>query len=172
LAKYVLVAFDKDADAEEFVAEVQGRGGVVTPPDVTPAIIRGVWKKPTKFCTGCTGRKGYTRGKKYGWWVCVSCGKPSQGWANGDHWMTALGTNLLPISEVAPEYRGPGQLTHPGYVPKANWCQQEGRFMFRAEPGGPCPNCGNTLTLSPIHQNVGANAEPAKSTESTGSEGS
>jgi hypothetical protein len=95
LAVYVLLTFDDDQHAHDFVKViVQGKyndsGGK----------IWGVWKKPTQFCPGCQGGKktslGFTRGLKYGWWVCAKCKKPTPRWASGAHWFTVLGTNLLP----------------------------------------------------------------------------
>lgn len=118
MAKYVLLAFDSDKDVDAFVEYVQtakfvcalpGEYGTYTDlaifDDVT---VRGVWKKPTQFCS-CIGGKnrGWTRGKKFGWWVCSLCHKPAEAWARGDAWYTALGVNLLPVSPDAPEYRGP-----------------------------------------------------------------
>jgi hypothetical protein len=74
--------------------------------------VIGVFKKPTKYCDpgdGHRGKKtsgGWTRGKKYGWWVCGICGKPTERWANGSLWPYSLGFNLLP-ERVAKWARGP-----------------------------------------------------------------
>ena len=54
----------------------------------------GVFKKPTLYCNPSDGH----RGKKYGWWVCGICGKPTERWANGDLWPYSMGFNLLPKS--------------------------------------------------------------------------
>lgn len=127
MAKYVLLSFDDDKAADEFVQrftdDVQERAtyqriGIY-------AFVRAVYKKPTKFCE-CTGVKnrGFTRGKKFGWWVCAQCGKPTSAWAAGAHWFLALGKNLLPVDNRAPEYRGDG--------------------VF-ARHYGPCETCGTTL---------------------------
>lgn len=107
MAKYVLLAFDSDTEANEFVEAVQDR---TSREEFT---VRGVWKKPTKFCECTSGnikQRGWTRGKKFGWWVCDRCHKPSKAWAQGDVWYNSLGTNLLPVSHEAPEYRGPRPL--------------------------------------------------------------
>jgi hypothetical protein len=130
MAKYVLLAFDKDADADEFVrnsnkyfSEME-YGSWSTEPGsdddvfIPNVVVRGMWKKPTKFCSCIGGGKqshGFVRGTKYGWWVCARCHKPTEAWSRGDVWYTALGTNLLPIAEDAPEYRGPLHKKHPGY---------------------------------------------------------
>jgi hypothetical protein len=112
MAKYVLLQFDHDEEADEFcqrfTEDVEERAkyqrvGIY-------AYVRGVFKKPTKFCE-CIGdmkKRAFTRGRKYGWWVCTKCGKPTPAWARGDHWFLALGRNLLPVDDSASEYRGDG----------------------------------------------------------------
>lgn len=120
MAVYVMLAFDDDNEAKEFVkVNIDPRGQIAYGEDeqvVQGATVRGVWKKPTLFCDpsdghadghGRTQSRSFSRGKKYGWWVCVHCGKPRKQWAAGDAWYTALGTNLLP-KELAPEYRPRG----------------------------------------------------------------
>src|SRR2546423_1462288 len=115
MAKYVLVEFDDDAEADKLV-EFIGDGIVIPAPQEGGAWqylkprIRAVFKKPTKFCDCSMGKnaKSFTRGKKYGWWVHAACGKPTRGWGRGDHWFLSLGRNLLPITNEAPEYRGDG----------------------------------------------------------------
>lgn len=140
MAKYVLLTFENDADADNFVEQFQG--GKVLIPTPHPKLegqysvvsngaltgrgdidgkphdnyVRGVYKQPTQFHDSlkCAAGKqvGFTRGTKYGWMVCTKCGKPTSGWAKGDCWYTALGRNLLPVSEIAPEYRGIGVPGH------------------------------------------------------------
>lgn len=114
MAKYILLSFDNDKDAEEFVQAMQKQDTSGRPFIPEGVAVRGVWKKPTQFCDcALRGRntkgRAWTRGKKFGWWVCTVCHKPSQAWAKGDAWYTALGTNLLPKSEGAPEWRGTNQ---------------------------------------------------------------
>lgn len=118
MAKYVILAFDDDDEADKFVEETQRRQGVINDMDcpcypddkaLIKADVRAVFRKPTKFCDCKTVKhRGFSRGRKYGWWVCAQCGKPTVGWGRGDHWFLALGKNLLPISNIAPEYRGDG----------------------------------------------------------------
>jgi len=125
MARYVLLAFDDDKEAEAYAKMVQEDGHVIIfhdhdiDFDLASVIVRGMWKKPTMFCD-CTDKRkpphGWTRGQKWGWWVCTKCSRPSVGWARGDVWYTALGKNILPISNDAPEYRGPGHKSHPGYT--------------------------------------------------------
>lgn len=113
MAKYVLLAFDDDAQADAFVKTTQENGLVVNEGESVfkfyVPLIRAVFKRPTLYCT-CKYNKndrGFTRGKKYGWWV-HSCGKPTKAWARGEHWFLSLGKNLLPVTPQAPEYRGTG----------------------------------------------------------------
>lgn len=112
MAKYVLLEFGDDEEADEFcqrfTEDVEERAkyqrvGIY-------AFVRAVYKKPTKFCE-CKGdmrKRAFTRGRKYGWWVCTKCGKPTAAWGRGDHWFLALGRNLLPVDDGATEYRGDG----------------------------------------------------------------
>jgi hypothetical protein len=114
MAKYVLLQFDDDGEADKFIETVQHDGGIFDGDGggvwSIKTFVRGVWKKPTKYCD-CTGNmksRAFTRGRKYGWWVCDKCGKPTPAWARGDHWFLALGRNLLPVDDGAAEYRGDG----------------------------------------------------------------
>jgi len=114
MAKYVLLEFGDDEEAERFMEEMKaGLIGVLQDMNITKAfqpLLRAVYKKPTKFCE-CIGdmkSRGFTRGRKYGWWVCTKCGRPTHAWGRGDHWFLALGRNLLPVDDGATEYRGDG----------------------------------------------------------------
>jgi hypothetical protein len=133
VARYVLLAIDDDKAATALVKQIQKWKGVnITIPSVTldttgeivpdvevevKATVRGVWARPSTFCecAGATG--GFSRGTKLGWWVHTVCGKPSKLWAQGHDWYRSLGTNLLPISVEAPDWRGPNHTRHPGYTP-------------------------------------------------------
>lgn len=86
MAVYVLLAFDDDQVAKDFVLETYIMGEIT---------VRAVYKKPVQFCK-CNRTSGWTRGKRFGWWVCADCGKPGEAWGKGFVWYTALGTNLLP----------------------------------------------------------------------------
>jgi len=110
VARYLLLQFDDDEAADAVVATIQSGGGVAIGHDVQgDCIVRAVFKKPTKFCE-CTNlkKRGFTRGQKYGWWVCDQCKRPTQGWARLELAYQVFGKNLLPPSEDAPEYRGDG----------------------------------------------------------------
>lgn len=127
MAKYVMLRFEDDKEADILIEAVQS--GDVSKLDTVlqfgSAFVRAVFKIPTKFCE-CTSVKnrGWTRGKKYGWWVCSICHKPSKSWGTGHHWFLGLGKNLLPVDNRAPEYRGDG--------------------VF-ARHHSPCETCGTTL---------------------------
>jgi len=131
MARYVILSFDDNSEADAFVAAVEQRLGVIfgkTPADkigevvfeplnLERVFVRGLYMKPTIFCTcnkeGKWGRNdSWKRGTKFGLWVHNVCGKPSQAWAKGDHWYASLGKNLLPVSTQAPEWRGEGVSGH------------------------------------------------------------
>lgn len=119
MARYVLVAFDDNEKADQFVAACQNTGVVaaVTLTDTSlthfAPEVRAVYMKPTLFCDCTVDKKGrgFTRGKKYGLWVHSACGKPTRAWARGEHWFQALGKNLLDRTPQAPEYRGDGDFS-------------------------------------------------------------
>lgn len=120
MAKYVLVAFEDNIQADRFVEACQETGIMVVVNAADASLThftpeaRAVYQRPTKFCD-CTDGKNrkFTRGKKYGWWVHSGCGKPTKAWANGEHWFQALGRNLLARTPQVPEYRGDGDFSLP-----------------------------------------------------------
>lgn len=108
MARYVVLSFPDNDDATAFVEGKDHRAEVV-----------GVYAQPTMFCEsfgGCsTGRvKPFTRGTKFGWWVCSGCRKPVKLSAEklARH-IISQGTNLLDVEgqEVAEVFdRGWGAL--------------------------------------------------------------
>jgi hypothetical protein len=115
----VLVEFADDAKAKAFVEKINGAYEAL--PEDPPRKIRavGIWKIPTKHCECSTqGVKmnisGYTRGKKYGWWVHNICGRPSRFWTKardvGLLW-DGLGRNLLPGAPKVGSPSGSGPTT-------------------------------------------------------------
>jgi hypothetical protein len=110
MARYVILSFEDNEQAEAFctramsgpVAGVEtyhvdpDRGGTNT---VYDAEVVGLVAKPTKFCEGHTGGgkhgQSYTKGSKWGWWVCITCAKPSRLWAAGYKGVLSHGRNLL-----------------------------------------------------------------------------
>lgn len=120
MAKYVLLQFNDDAQADRLIAALQewpeaiDVSGEITATEpewyrVVGVQLRGIFKLPTKFCE-CTNlkRRGFTRGKKYGWWVCDQCRRPTKAWGRLEGIYQFLGFNLLPKDDNAPEYRGDG----------------------------------------------------------------
>jgi hypothetical protein len=71
MAKYVLVEFDRDEDADAFADTLQG-------PDTTVRAI-GLYKKPTQFCECPNSGEKSAFGQKWGWFVHKDCGKPRKG---------------------------------------------------------------------------------------------
>lgn len=108
MAVHVLLSFEDEELAKEFVAaNVPGSptDNINFAAHLDGARVCGVWKRPSVFCE-CPGgigkQEGYTRGRKYGWWVHNKCGKPSKVKISASPWEIALGTNLLP-PELSPE---------------------------------------------------------------------
>lgn len=110
MAVRVVVEFDSDEEAKRFVKaalrnDIYATFGEWLEDAVRiPLKVTAVYKKATQFCSpddGHRGRKttgGWTRGRKWGWWVCGVCGKPTKRWATGDIWHYSMGYNLLPPS--------------------------------------------------------------------------
>lgn len=78
MARYVVLEFDDNDDAERYVKEDRW--------DIFCGDVIGVYAKPTKFCH-CVGSKAkrmaFTRTARFGWWVHVDCKKPTEAWAKG-----------------------------------------------------------------------------------------
>lgn len=104
MARYVLLRFEDNNDAEAFVTAAKAPNGVwfyesnpdahalavvegnqdlyvMRPLDRAKVLVRGLFAIPTKFCEcELRGDKG-VRGAKLGWWLCRGCKKPRKG-----HW--------------------------------------------------------------------------------------
>lgn len=98
MAKYVLVEFEDDEKADNFVYLLD-MGFLPTSGD---GRVRGVYKKPTLFCE-CpeetrdkSGRS--LRGSKYGWWVKSCCGRPLKGGAQNPYNQLDKEAGILPIN--------------------------------------------------------------------------
>lgn len=81
MALIVVCNFDDDNEALDFA-------------EAHEAKVIAIHKRPTQFCQGCSGRKtdiGFTRGTKFGWWVCAKCRKPK--WK---YWQTVLSRDSKP----------------------------------------------------------------------------
>jgi hypothetical protein len=67
MARYLLVEVDENDRAIKLMEKLN---------DVTGLRVIGLFGKPTQFCE-CEGPwENSIRGKKYGWYVCPSCGNP------------------------------------------------------------------------------------------------
>lgn len=92
MALHVLLSFDDDADAVKYINDTLT--GVVR--------VEGIYKKPTQFCdnmdTNTHGNRrvqGFTKGQKWGWWVCAQCKKPKKLYWDNIANDPGLGYNLL-----------------------------------------------------------------------------
>lgn len=111
MARYVILEFEDNEDANNFVASVKDNGGVfmnVKHPTleghfstVRPSHdynVVGLYMRPLKACECQLNRKmagGFTEGLKFGIWVHPGCGKPApialEAWGHA----SGLGRNLL-----------------------------------------------------------------------------
>lgn len=143
MARYVVVTFDDNAEAERFVASlamdavflgVPDADGEMTFGPLAHASARAMYMKPTVFCDCSIGRvDGFKRGQKYGLWVHTKCGKPTKLWAQGDRWYAALGKNLLPIDAERPEWRGEGVYMHRFDQATGKWIHVENGTEWNSE---------------------------------------
>jgi hypothetical protein len=73
MAKYVLLAFDNDDEADSFTSTIVDAG------IASSLTVAGVYKRPTMLCE-CPGKDDKSvRGTKWGWWLHKGCGKPKRG---------------------------------------------------------------------------------------------
>ena len=87
MAMTVALTFEDDEIALEFIEYAQ-KGLIVGCNSQWPEVeqsfspeIKALYKHPTMFCECQSGRKtevGFTRGVKWGWWVCGQCSKPKR----------------------------------------------------------------------------------------------
>lgn len=87
MARYVVVEFDDNAAAEEFIQQVAEGNQKARKMNLPwTKRIAGVFVKPGRTCT-CWNKErinygdkneqhGIARGEKFGWWVCTNCNKP------------------------------------------------------------------------------------------------
>lgn len=102
MARFVLVYFKKDEQAQEFVnfAEFKGRRVV------------GVYKDPHHRPCDCgsdqwRSNRMWGISKAYGWPVHKACGRISAGWraSYGKRMFQVFGTNLLPMNQTPKIFR-------------------------------------------------------------------
>lgn len=108
MARYVILYFEENGDADAFLEGVHPLGhGAYEIKALVPA--------PTLWCDMAHGGKktdiAYTRGKKYHWWVCRTCGKPTKAWGSSYSAVVSAGVNLLDRDQDEPPRgwaQGPG----------------------------------------------------------------
>lgn len=79
-SRYLLIEFDDHISAEALKAKIDATEG-------RKFRVVGFFAKPTNYCEcdssthTTTSRKPSTtkRGRKFGWWVCVNCKRPTSG---------------------------------------------------------------------------------------------
>lgn len=90
MARYVVIEFDENEDAEEFVKATNELNAHARDERLSfRRRVVGVFVKPGKTCTCWDGKwinsgdknrdAGIARGEKFGWWVCTRCKKPRPG---------------------------------------------------------------------------------------------
>ena len=86
MARYIVLDFDRNEDAEAFVAELTSGAEMGERTWNKVSRVVGIFVKPGRTCN-CSDAKrinygdknekwGINRGLKFGWWVCERCGKP------------------------------------------------------------------------------------------------
>lgn len=89
MAMSVVLVFEKDSEAIDFaLANVETTGREV----------KGLYKHPTLFCNCTSGKKiqiAFTKGLKYGWWVCAQCRKPRRMYWENIWKDPGIGKNLI-----------------------------------------------------------------------------
>jgi|SRR5882762_353445 len=106
MSVYVILDFDDELEAKEFVIDARYAPWKTRTNTVVDPTVAAVIKKATVFCH-CVKREGWTRGRNFGWYVCASCGHPTEAYASIDSWASFMGANLLP-PEISKEMRPKG----------------------------------------------------------------
>jgi hypothetical protein len=78
MAKYVVLAFDNDEEADSFSSTIINAGPAPEGSHQSLNVV-GVFKRPTLFCECTTKDDKSVRGAKWGWWLHKACGKPKRG---------------------------------------------------------------------------------------------
>jgi hypothetical protein len=95
---YVVLQVDSEEAARQLIEENKQDD---TPDSEATLVSIGLFRAPTKFCDPSDGHRGkkteagWTRGKKYGWWVCGKCKKPTSQWASSLNAVLGAARNLL-----------------------------------------------------------------------------
>lgn len=87
MARYVVLEFDDNADAEAFVDSVRANCAAERKQGLSfSKRVVGIFVKPGRTCICWDGKwtnygdknrqHGIARGEKFGWWVCTKCNRP------------------------------------------------------------------------------------------------
>lgn len=96
--RFVVLEVQDDKYADWFVEDIQTQIGDELLQGVK---VVGVFQAPTKYCNPTDGHRGkktqagWTRGQKYGWWVCGVCKKPSRPWGTNLNAILSSAKNLM-----------------------------------------------------------------------------
>lgn len=99
--RYVVLAIEDNDIAQQLCDEVAESSSKGMPFVPQGASVIGMFAVPTKYCDPSDGHRGkkteagWTRGKKYGWWVCGACKKPTRAWALNLNALMSSARNLL-----------------------------------------------------------------------------
>src|SRR5690348_2365887 len=112
MARYVVLSFDDNEEAERFTRDVQA---------YNQGTVEGIFAKPTLFCPGsgaggCAQGKRYrawVQGQKWGWWVCTVCHRPSGAMSEEKRMRATIsqGTNILALSQEETASEGEAKTT-------------------------------------------------------------
>jgi hypothetical protein len=98
----LVLRVENETSLDTFVASMREREPQEGMPLVPQgAEIVGLFKSPTKWCDPSDGHRGkktdagWTRGLKYGWWVCGKCKKPSWAWSQSLNAVLGAAHNLF-----------------------------------------------------------------------------
>lgn len=93
MARLVVLRFEDDEDAEDFIDKVNKTSRVDFDYYQCPT-VEGMFKVPTIFHGGHQS-SGWRKSDKHGWWICRDCGAPSVGWGSNIRAVIASGNDLL-----------------------------------------------------------------------------
>jgi hypothetical protein len=99
--RYVVISIEDNNVADKFTEDILNSLQMGYPFVPRGAQIVGSFAVPTKFCDPTDGHRGkkteagWTRGKKYGWWVCGACKKPTEAWGTNLNSLLSSCRNLL-----------------------------------------------------------------------------
>jgi hypothetical protein len=94
MARLIVLRFENDDDAEDFVGRVNRTSSVNFDFYDCPT-VEGMFQTPTKFHGGHGQSSGWRKSDKHGWWICRDCGAPSVGWSSNIRAVISDANDLL-----------------------------------------------------------------------------